>query len=93
MTTIFTPLLTEYDPTETSEGSIDPLGLYPISDSLATKLIPGVRERQKHPRFLTVIAISLAVCGDFDDEIVVLFTEIIRTEGEINIRVKIMIIL
>jgi len=55
---MLTPLLTEADPAETSEGSIDPLGLYSIADALVTRLVPGVRERQKHPRFLTAIAVG-----------------------------------
>ncbi len=38
--------LSEYDPPLTSEGSIDPLGLYPIADALGVRLVPGVRERQ-----------------------------------------------
>jgi len=59
------PLLSEWDPTEGGEGSIDPLGLYAIADALATKLIPGVRERQQHPRFLTVMAAAMAVCNQF----------------------------
>jgi len=65
---MLTPLLTEADPAETSEGSIDPLGLYSIADALATRRVPGVRERQKHPRFLTAIAVGLAVCSQFEDE-------------------------
>lgn len=65
---MLTPLLTEADPAETSEGSIDPLGLYSIADALATRLVPGVRERQKHPRFLTAIAVGLAICSQFEDE-------------------------
>ncbi len=64
------PLLSEADPALTSEGTIDPLGLYAIADSLAVRLIPGVRERQTHPRFLTAIAVSLAVCSEFDEETV-----------------------
>jgi len=50
------PLLSELDPRISAEGSIDPLGIYAIADSLAVKLIPGVRERQQHPRFLTGMA-------------------------------------
>ncbi len=65
---LLTPLLTEADPDISSEGSGAPLGLYPIADSLATRLVPGVRERQSHPRFLTAIAVSLAVCSEFDEE-------------------------
>jgi len=67
---LLTPLLTEADPATTSEGSIDPLGLYAIADALAVRLVPGVRERQSHPRFLTAIAVSLAICSEFDDEAV-----------------------
>jgi len=47
------PLLSEADPAATSEGSLDPLGLYAIADSLAGRLVPGLRERMTHPRFLT----------------------------------------
>jgi hypothetical protein len=64
----FLPLLTEADPVVASEGSIDPLGLSAIADSLAVRMIPGVRERQKHPRFLTAIAVSLGTCSDFSEE-------------------------
>lgn len=62
------PLLSEYDPAVSVEGSIDPLGLYGIADSLAVRMIPGVRERQKHPRFLTVLCVSLALCAEFDED-------------------------
>ncbi|CAN5127412.1 hypothetical protein BH10CYA1_BH10CYA1_64610 [soil metagenome] len=65
-----TPLLTEKDDILSSEGGIDPLGLYQIADALAGELVPGVRERQKHPRFLTAIAVSLAICAEFEDDIV-----------------------
>lgn len=64
------PLLTEWDPLTSSEGSIDPLGLYGIADSLGVRLVPGVRERQQHPRFLTATAVSLAVCGGFGPDAV-----------------------
>lgn len=65
-----TPFLTEYDPKVSSDGSIDPLGLYPIADRLATKLIPGFRERMRHPRFLTIMTVGAAICSNFDtDEI------------------------
>ena len=47
------PLLTEKDEIESGEGGIDPLGTEPFADRLAIKLVPGVRERQRHPRFLT----------------------------------------
>lgn len=64
------PMLSEADPQESAEGSLDPLGIYPIADVLASRLLPGVRERQRHPRFLTIIAASLSLCSHFDDETV-----------------------
>ena len=62
------PLLSEYDPEVLSEGSLDPLGLYLIADRLATRLIPGFRERMRHPRFLTGIAVGSHVCSTFDED-------------------------
>ena len=67
---LLAPLLTEKDDAESSEGGIDPLGTEPLADALAVKLVPGVRERQRHPRFLTAMAASLDICQDFDEETV-----------------------
>jgi hypothetical protein len=39
------PFLTSYDPSATSEGTIDPLS-YQIADQLA-QLVPGVTERMQ----------------------------------------------
>ncbi len=64
------PVLSERDDAPGTEGGIDPLGLSAIADRLGTKLVPGVRERQLHPRFLTAMAVSLAVCEDFESETV-----------------------
>ncbi|WCJ59609.1 hypothetical protein NXS98_00390 [Fontisphaera persica] len=50
------------------EGGIDPLGTEALADALAVRLAPGVRERQRHPRFLTAMAVSLVVCQDYDEE-------------------------
>lgn len=65
---IVLPTLTEYDPVTHSEGALDPLGLYAIADSLATKLVPGVRQRMSHPRFLTAMAAGAFVTRDFEDD-------------------------
>jgi len=65
-----TPLLSEADPKASVEGSIDPLGIYAIADSLAVRMIPGVRERQQHPRFLTSIAVSLSICSEFPTDLI-----------------------
>ena len=62
------PVLSEYDPIELSEGSLDPLALYPIADRLAVKLVPGIRERQLHPLFLTAIAAGAHLCAAYDDD-------------------------
>jgi len=64
------PYLSEYDDSTTSEGSLDPLGLYPIADQLASRLVPGFRERMRHPRYLTAIAVGTVICSDFDEDIV-----------------------
>jgi|CXWL01.1.fsa_nt_gi hypothetical protein len=61
------PFLTEFDPPLRAEGSIDPLGLYPIADALGVRLASGVRERQSKPRYLTLALAGMAAC---DDEIV-----------------------
>jgi hypothetical protein len=62
------PLLSESDPKQSQEGTIDPLGTYAIADALAVLLSPGVRERQSRPRFLTAMAVSFAVCREFDED-------------------------
>ena len=58
MDSIQLPNLSDYDPIKSAEGALDPLGLYAIADNLAIKLVPGIRERMSHPRFLTAIASS-----------------------------------
>ena len=63
------PNLTDYDPVKSAEGALDPLGLYSIADNLAVKLIPGIRERMSHPRFLTAIAVGAAINRDFDEDL------------------------
>lgn len=64
------PYHSQYDPVYTSDGSLDPIGLFPIADRLAMRLTPGIRERMSHPRFLTAMAVGAVICSDFDhDEI------------------------
>lgn len=63
-------MLTDADPKVSAEGSIDPLGMYAIADALAVRMIPGVRERQTHPRFLTSIAVSLSLCSELGEDVV-----------------------
>jgi hypothetical protein len=52
------PFLTSADPVASSEGTLDPLGLYQVSDQLASKLVPAVRERMIRIRFLTAMAVG-----------------------------------
>lgn len=63
------PALTVLDEAVSAgEGSIDPLGLYSIADNLAVQMVPGVRERQRRPRFLTIICASAALCQHFEPD-------------------------
>jgi hypothetical protein len=55
------PFLTKYDPPGSSEGTLDPLGLYLVADQLATKLVPAVRERMLRIRFLTAMTVGSLV--------------------------------
>lgn len=64
MSTVF-PFLTAADPVARGEGTLDPIGLYQVSDQLATILIPAVRERMIRIRFLTAIAVSTLVTRGF----------------------------
>ena len=68
--TLMAPVLSERDVAPGTEGGIDPLGLAAIADRLGTRLVPGVRERQQHPRFLTAMAVSLAVSEAFESDAV-----------------------
>lgn len=64
------PFLTLRDTDDAAASSLDPLGLTPLGEQLAVELVPGVRERQKRPRFLTAIAVSHAVCDGFPPDTV-----------------------
>lgn len=62
------PFLTSYDPPGTSEGTLDPLGLYQIADQLAVQLVPAVRERMQRIRFLTAMAVGAMVTEGLVDD-------------------------
>lgn len=61
------PSLSRHDPLSTSEGTLDPLGLYQIADQLAIALVPAVRERMVRIRFLTAMTVGAAVVEDVAD--------------------------
>ena len=63
---ILLPYLTTYDPPGSSEGTLDPLGLYMIADQMATRLVPAVRERMQRIRFLTPITVGALVTEDLE---------------------------
>lgn len=58
-----------YDPASTEEGTIDPLGLASIAERLSSKLLPGIRQRMRHPRLLTAAAASSLLCKYFTDQV------------------------
>ena len=62
------PFLTAYDPPGTSEGTLDPLGLYQIADQLAVRLVPAVRERMQRVRFLTAMSLGALVTEGIDGD-------------------------
>ena len=62
------PFMTSYDPPGTSEGTLDPLGLYQIADQLAVQLVPAVRERMQRIRFLTAMAVGALVTEGLEDD-------------------------
>ncbi|RZK13231.1 MAG: hypothetical protein EOO46_00040 [Flavobacterium sp.] len=64
---MYLPYLSTYHTIENSQGTLDPLGLYSIADKLATRLAPGLRERMKHPRYLTAIAVGSVVGSSFEE--------------------------
>lgn len=66
--TVTFPFLTSYDPPGTSEGTLDPLGLYQIADQLAIQLVPAVRERMQRIRFLTAMAVGAMVGEGLEDD-------------------------
>ena len=68
MTGIFLPKISEYDPVTSAEGALDPLGLYSIADRLAIRLVPGIRERMQHPRFLTAMAVGSLFTKLYDED-------------------------
>ena len=65
---MYFPNLTAYQTLENSQGTLDPLGLYTIADRLASRLAPNLKERMKHPRYLTAMAVGAVVCSGFSED-------------------------
>jgi hypothetical protein len=64
------PFSSEFDPSEESEGSIDPLGLQPGYERLADRLLPAVTVRMGRPRFVTAMAVGACVCEGWETDAV-----------------------
>lgn len=62
------PVLSEFDPVSTSEGSIDPLSLSRIYDHLADRMLPALTVRMSRIRFITAIAVGAVVCAKWEEE-------------------------
>ena len=59
MTSAFAlPFMSEADPEQSGEGSLDPLGLAALSDRLAEEIAPGITARMSRIRFVTAIAVG-----------------------------------
>ena len=65
---VMLPFLTAADPPGTSEGSLDPLGLYQIADLLGTELVPAVRQRMLRVRFLSAMAVGAFVTEGLESD-------------------------
>ncbi len=64
------PFSSEFDPSEESEGSIDPLGLQPAYERLADRMLPAVTVRMGRPRFVTAMALGACICEGWDADAV-----------------------
>ncbi len=61
------PQLSEADPLIDGEGSLDPLGLTRVADSLAELLLPGLRARMRRIRFVTASAVGALAADGLGD--------------------------
>jgi hypothetical protein len=66
---MYTTFSTELDALTNGGGSLDPMGLYPTADRLASALVPGVRERMSNLRYLTATALGAELCREISVEV------------------------
>jgi hypothetical protein len=62
-------LRSEYHPETQEEGALDPLGLALTGERLALYFLPGLLERQRRIRFLTLISIGLSIKDEVESGI------------------------
>src|SRR5687768_363035 len=63
------PFLSEADPEQSGEGSLDPLGLASLADRLAEEIAPGMTARMSRIRFLTAIAVGAVATERLSDAV------------------------
>ena len=64
------PTATKFDPVDSSEGSLDPLGVSQIAGEIASGIgSDGVRERQSNLRFLTICCVGWELIAGFPNEL------------------------
>lgn len=61
------PFLSEADPEQAGEGSLDPLGLASLADRLADEIAPGITARMSRIRFVTAIAVGAVATERLSD--------------------------
>jgi hypothetical protein len=61
------PFLSEADPEQSGEGSLDPLGLVPVADRLAEEIAPGITARMSRIRFVTAMAVGAVATERLSD--------------------------
>lgn len=62
------PQLSAFDPPVAGEGSLDPLGLAALADRLANAMVPDVRARMRHLRFVSATAVGALAWESLLDE-------------------------
>ena len=63
------PFLTEADPEQAGEGSLNPLGLASVADRLADEIAPGITARMSRIRFVTAIAAGAVATESLSDAV------------------------
>lgn len=57
----------EYDPKDSDEGGIDAIGLSSMGEYLGQLYLPGLLERHRRPRFLTLSVVGLSIKAEVEN--------------------------
>ena len=57
----------EYDPKDSDEGGLDAVGLSSMGEYLGQLYLPGLLERHRRPRFLTLAVVGLSIKADVEN--------------------------